>query len=513
MKLDRSTISSYLNEGFRQGKFIKVKNYPVLFLHKKALEQLQIFTYQSEVASLEELFFPMKKPVLDQIIGSNGSLKEAINQIKTAILYPDQGLPLLLIGASGSGKTFLASKIYEYAVEEKVIKTKAPFFAYNCAQYFNNPELLSAALFGYTKGAFTGATQEHLGLLEKADEGLLFLDEVHRLPAEGQEKLFTFMDTGEFSPMGDNSIRKKANVRLVFATTENVYTTFLPTFLRRLPVVINLPKFQQRPCFERLALIDEFFISESKILNKELSVSSSFIHFLMNSNFEGNVGNIKNIIKYACANAFIHQKEQEYIQVRLLDMPLEYSYKYKERLNNPRKKTSVRCYHPQAKHQLQLKRENLLLNQFFKKLLADFSNVLAQKKNMKAFLNEMAMKVTQVMDTLVFQEDYEKEQSLYTILTYHIRQIIDFMRESYGFEQDGNRVIALASYLYAKEHQAIMEDQRQERKISDQLSERLSHMIETPYWYAKKILYLLAERLDQPVYKEDIFLLQSIFTA
>ncbi len=66
----------------------------------------------------------------------------------------------------------------------------------------SNPELLSSALFGYTKGAFTGASQEHTGLLEKADGGVLFLDEVHRLSEEGQEKLFTFMDTGEFSPMG-----------------------------------------------------------------------------------------------------------------------------------------------------------------------------------------------------------------------------------------------------------------------------------------------------------------------
>ena len=56
---------------------------------------------------------------------------------------------------------------------------------YNCAQYFNNPELLSSALFGHVKGAFTGAEKEHIGLIEKADNGVLFLDEVHRLSDEG----------------------------------------------------------------------------------------------------------------------------------------------------------------------------------------------------------------------------------------------------------------------------------------------------------------------------------------
>ncbi|MCW3744903.1 sigma 54-interacting transcriptional regulator [Enterococcus gallinarum] len=217
------------------------------------------------------------------------------------------------------------------------MQPKSPYIAYNCAQYFNNPELLSAALFGYTKGAFTGANEHHSGLLEKADGGILFLDEVHRLSEEGQEKLFTFMDTGEYSPMGDNSVRRKANVRLIFATTENIYTTFLPTFLRRLPVIVTLPTFQQRPLSERLALIDEFFLNESKILDRNLTVSDQLIDFLMNSDFDGNVGNIKNIIKYACGNAYVHQKQKPTVQIKLLDMPIEYSSKFKENFTKPRK--------------------------------------------------------------------------------------------------------------------------------------------------------------------------------
>lgn len=134
LQLNRSTISSYLNEGVREGLFIKVKSYPVLFLHRTALEELHITLNNSEIESIESLLTISQKPALDQVIGSKGSLKEAIDQIKTAVLYPGKGLPLLLIGASGSGKTFLANKIYEYAVEEKVIHTSAPFIDYNCAQ-------------------------------------------------------------------------------------------------------------------------------------------------------------------------------------------------------------------------------------------------------------------------------------------------------------------------------------------------------------------------------------------
>ena len=67
---------------------------------------------------------------------------------------------------------------------------KAPFVVLNCADYANNPELLSATLLGYKKGSFTGADSDKTGLLQEADGGYLFLDEVHRLSFENQEKLF-----------------------------------------------------------------------------------------------------------------------------------------------------------------------------------------------------------------------------------------------------------------------------------------------------------------------------------
>ena len=86
----------------------------------------------------------------------------------------------------------MASLIYEYAIHKKVIDESAPFVTFNCADYANNPELLSANLFGYKKGAFTGAEKDTIGLIEAADGGYLFLDEVHRLSPEGQEKLFLF---------------------------------------------------------------------------------------------------------------------------------------------------------------------------------------------------------------------------------------------------------------------------------------------------------------------------------
>ncbi|MDX7410529.1 sigma 54-interacting transcriptional regulator, partial [Klebsiella pneumoniae] len=92
----------------------------------------------------------------------------------------------------------LATLIYQYAIERGAIAADKPFVELNCADYANNPELLSATLFGYTRGAFTGADREKRGAFDDADGGFLFLDEVHRLSAENQEKLFLFMDKGYF---------------------------------------------------------------------------------------------------------------------------------------------------------------------------------------------------------------------------------------------------------------------------------------------------------------------------
>ena len=83
--------------------------------------------------------------------------------------------------------------MYEYAKYMNLIQPEAKFGVFNCAEYAENPQLLMSQLFGYKKGAFTGALTDKPGLVELADEGILFLDEIHR-PADGQEMLFLLMD-------------------------------------------------------------------------------------------------------------------------------------------------------------------------------------------------------------------------------------------------------------------------------------------------------------------------------
>ena len=99
--------------------------------------------------------------------------------MKTALYYPDNGLPVLFTGASGTGKSYIVKLIYQYCLSNDLITEEAPFVTLNCAQYANNPELLTSNLFGHVKGAYTGAESDKKGAFEAANQGILFLDEVH----------------------------------------------------------------------------------------------------------------------------------------------------------------------------------------------------------------------------------------------------------------------------------------------------------------------------------------------
>ena len=510
--LNRSTISSYLNQGLKEGILVKVKGYPVSFLHIAALAEAGIIVKSSEYESWEELFILEKQNALETVIGAKGSLKEAVDQVKTAILYPDNGLPILLSGSSGSGKTFLAEKIHEYAISEKVIPKEAPFIAYNCAQYFNNPELLSSALFGHVKGAFTGAEKDHVGLIEKANTGILFLDEVHRLSDEGQEKLFTFMDSGEFSPMGDNSIKHKADVCLIFATTENVYQTFLPTFIRRLPVIVTLPNYEQRPQSERMQLIDTFFINEANILSKRVDVSYQLVDFLLNSDLEGNVGKIKNIVKYVCGSAFAKKQNSTAIRVRLKDLPAENALRLKGQLKKTIKALPDRQYLPHTTNQVFLESFEAKQNrQLFEQMIQLYQKVENQDLTIKDLIETMVNRVNNLMDEFIFKDNYASEESFYSVLTYQIRETFDWMHENYGFDQDGNRVIALAQYLYRKNNTDAIAENHQWQTIKNKLLHLISSSMATSYWYAKKVLGHISRQLDQDFKDEDLIFVSFYF--
>jgi transcriptional regulatory protein LevR/transcriptional regulator with AAA-type ATPase domain len=290
--LDRGNVSRELNSLVRKGKLAKRAGRPVRFVLTEENSSSAVQAEQSPIDPFGDM------------IGQYGSLKIQIKQAKAAILYPSSKLHTLITGSTGTGKTTFARKMFEYAVFTKTIGADKRFVTFNCAEYADNPSLIVSQLFGYKKGAFTGAQADMPGLIDEADGGVLFLDEIHRLPPEGQEMLFTLIDYGIYRRLGETDRNRKADVLIIGATTENVQDSLLKTFLRRMPVVIQLPTLTERPAIERLQFIELFFSHEQKNMSVPLRVSREVIISLMRYDCPWNVGQLKADIQLLCARAF-----------------------------------------------------------------------------------------------------------------------------------------------------------------------------------------------------------------
>lgn len=245
-----------------------------------------------------------KENDFEMLIGYNGSLKEKINLAKSAILYPPDGLHTMIYGETGVGKSELANCMHKYAIRKGIKEKESPFIIFNCADYAENPNMLMSQLFGSIKGAYTGASENKEGLVEKADGGILFLDEIHRLPASGQEILFSLIDRGEFRRLGETNNERKANVLIIAATTENPDSNLLDTFRRRIPMVITLPNLDSRPKLERYDIIIKFFEREAIRINKNIIITKEVLYGFMNYKCKSNIGQLKSDIQVSCARAF-----------------------------------------------------------------------------------------------------------------------------------------------------------------------------------------------------------------
>ncbi len=206
---------------------------------------------------------------------------------------------VLILGESGTGKELVAR-----AIHENSDRKKKPFVAINCGGI---PEtLLESELFGYVKGAFTGAYADRPGLFEAASGGVIFLDEIGELPVILQVKLLRAVQEKTFRRVG-GSEDIKVDVRIISATNQDLFKkvkegTFREDLYYRLNVIpISMPPLRKRK--EDIPILVRHFIEKySRQFGKEVrKISSYALELLMDYQFPGNVRELENIIERSVA--------------------------------------------------------------------------------------------------------------------------------------------------------------------------------------------------------------------
>ncbi len=202
---------------------------------------------------------------------------------------------VLITGESGSGKELVAKVIHDYSS-----RSHSPFIPINMASL--PKELIESELFGYEKGAFTGAERRTLGFFEKANGGTLFLDEIGDMPIDVQARLLRVLQFGEFSRVGGREVIK-TNVRIISATNKNLINSIDQNLFRqdlyyRLNVInIDLPPLREREN-DIIDIAKNFLANFS---NNIKSLDSSAVEFLKNYSWPGNIRELENLFKRVCA--------------------------------------------------------------------------------------------------------------------------------------------------------------------------------------------------------------------
>jgi two-component system response regulator PilR (NtrC family) len=221
---------------------------------------------------------------------------KAINLIKESIRkIAPYDVNVLIVGETGTGKEMAARQIHRLSKRKE-----KSFIAVNCAAI--PQDLLETELFGYVKGAFTGADKDKKGLIEEAEGGTLFLDEIGEMPYNLQSKLLRYLETKMFRPVGSTK-EKTSDVRIISATNRDLKKeiekgNFREDLYYRLSTItIRMPSLKERK--EDIPdIISQLLKELNKKYNKNITkISPKFLEYVNSIELKGNIRELKNIIE------------------------------------------------------------------------------------------------------------------------------------------------------------------------------------------------------------------------
>jgi two-component system, NtrC family, response regulator AtoC len=263
------------------------------------LDELRLFLRRmADKVRLEDenLFLRERSETETAVHGIIGNSPGIQNVLRMVSRLKDTRTPVLISGESGTGKELIAR-----ALHFRGNLASRPFVAVDCGSLV--PTLIESELFGYEKGAFTGALRSKQGLLQSADTGTIFLDEVGELPLEMQAKLLRFLQEKEVRPVGSNE-KVKVDVRIMAATNRDLEAEYKKGMFRkdlffRLNVVtIALPPLRERR--SDIPMLANWFL-ERLAPGRGIQISGGAMKVLLAYDWPGNVRELENCLERAVA--------------------------------------------------------------------------------------------------------------------------------------------------------------------------------------------------------------------
>jgi len=275
----RNGAFDYITKGDDNDKII-----PMVY---KAMEKakLNFRVYELENKIIEKHSF-------DSILGKSKAIAASISLAQKVSVTDTT---VLLLGETGTGKEVFAQAIH-YNSPRKL----KPFVAVNCSSF--NPELLESELFGYMAGAFTGAVKDKKGLLEEADGGTIFLDEIGEMSIDLQAKLLRVLENQTYIKVGATQT-SQVNLRIIAATNRDLKKEAengafrLDLYYRLSVFTIELPPLSRRK--EDILPIAMHYLHEftAKVNKPEFSLDKKFSQLLTNHYWKGNIRELKNVME------------------------------------------------------------------------------------------------------------------------------------------------------------------------------------------------------------------------
>lgn len=295
LKMQRTNISSILNQLVNEGKLVKYNGRPVLY-------------------QLADENTSGNGDVFEQLVGYDSSLKEAIASAKAAVLYPEGNPTILITAKHGSGVSHFAKTVFRFAQASGKLKTRAPWILWDCKTLFNDQDKFQEIFLG---------DHEKEGILKKASGGMLILENIDVVSERNLDWLLAFLRGEKIQGQDEWPWQKDYHCITIFSTMKDTNEMMLNLLRGQMDFRISLPSLEERSIEERFLILQKFFKEEAKAMDRMIEVDTSILHALLLYKVTDDIKGLKNDIHTGCANSYVrsYNTEKKTIVLLMSDFP------------------------------------------------------------------------------------------------------------------------------------------------------------------------------------------------